>query len=327
LNYPITRRDFIKGTVSALLGMSVGAGILGCEGRPLGFIPATRVSTDKSKSTVVLVRNEKALDQMHVPVQPIIDEMVSDAIQNLASDRDAIKAWKRFIKPSDTVGIKTNDMMVATHLEVVEAIVKNLHAIGVADERIIIWDQHKAGVGFSGIRNRNRRFGFNRFKISKIVTEHCTALINVPGVKTHCLAGVSVALKNWVGAVTNINTKDLLVTYPIHGDCCAEVCSINAMPVIRDKCRLIIADALRPLFHGGPQPDPKYMWDYKGLLMSTDPVAIDIVALKIVQEKRNQYKGRDWPISPPAKHVQVADHKYGLGNSDWDWVELTEKYV
>jgi uncharacterized protein (DUF362 family) len=263
-----------------------------------------------------------ALDGKHKPIQSVVDEMLNESILRLTDEKDAIAAWNRFIKPSDTVGIKTNDMMVATHLEVVKSIVKNLHAIGVADEKIIIWDQYKAGVGYEGVEKRDRDFGFNSYMISRIVTDHCTALINVPGMKTHWLAGVSVAVKNWVGAVTNINTKDLLVTYRIHGNSCAEACSLNAMPVIRDKCRLIVTDALRPLFHGGPQPDPKYLWDYKGMLVSEDPVAVDTVCFSILEERRREHRGREWPINPPAKHVLLADKKYGLGNSDMNWIDL-----
>jgi len=58
--------------------------------------------------------------------------------------------------------------------------------------------------------------------------------------------------------------------------------------------------------------------------MSTDPVAVDTVCLNILQEKRNEFKGREWFINPPAKHIFVADKKYGLGNSDLDKIELQE---
>jgi len=322
-NRPITRRDFIRGTAFTIAGLSLGINIFGCEKRPAEFSPSVR-KTNQNKSRVILVRNDAVMDEKHVPKQSVVEAMMDKAILSLNEEKDPIVAWKTYFKPSDTVGIKMNMMMTATHLEVVRAIVKNLHAVGVADEKIIIWDRDNAGIGYAGIENRDRHFGFNKGDISTIVTDHCTALINVPGTKVHWLAGIGVALKNWLGAVTNINTKDRFVSFALHGDSCAEVCSINAIPVIRDKCRVVIVDALRPLFHGGPQVDPKYLWDYKGLLMSTDPVAIDTVCLKILQEKRNEFRGREWQISPPAKHIYVADKKYGLGNSDWNKIELHE---
>ena len=325
-NRPITRRDFIRGTASAIAGLSLGVNIFGCEKRPTEYTPSIKKNATKNKSTVVLVKSEDVLDNKHIPNQSIVDDMLNKAILSLTGEKDPIAAWKRYIRPSDTVGVKMNVMMTATHVEVVRAIVKSLQAIGVADDKIIIWDRKKAGVGYEGIVNRNRDFGF-RYSISKIVTDHCTALINVPGTKIHWLAGIGVALKNWLGAVTNINTKDIGVSFALHSDSCAEACSINAIPVIRDKCRLNVVDALRPLFHGGPQVDPKFLWDYRGLVMSTDPVAIDTVCLKILQEKRNEFKGREWPVNPPAKHIFITDKKYGLGNSDWDKIELKEYKV
>jgi uncharacterized protein (DUF362 family) len=319
----VTRRDFILGTASTLVGLSLGIKIFGCGKRPPEYVPSIVENGAKGKSFVVLIRKEKVMDDMHTPDQAIVDKMLREGILHLSGEKDDLRAWKRYIDPSDTVGIKMNVMMTATHVEVVRAIIKSLHSIGVADNKIIIWDRKKAGVGYDGILHRTKKYGF-RHSISKIVTDHCTALINVPGTKVHWLAGIGVALKNWLGAVTNINTRDVGVAFALHADSCAEACSINAIPVIRDKCRLVVVDALRPLFHGGPQVDPKYLWEYNGLLMSTDPVAIDTVCMKILQEKRNEYKGRDWPISPPAKHLIVADKKYGLGHSDWDNIELKE---
>jgi hypothetical protein len=322
----ISRREFILRTASTLAGLSLGVKIFGCGKKPPEFAPSIKGNFAEGKSLVVLVRGDEVLDDKHVPDQVIVDEMLRTAILCLSGEKDPIKAWKRYIKASDTVGIKMSVMMTATHVEVVRAIVKSLHAIGVADSKIIIWDRKRAGVGYEGILNRNKEYGF-KHSISRIVTDHCTALINVPGTKVHWLAGIGVALKNWLGAVTNINTRDIGVAFALHGDSCAEACSINAIPVIRDKCRLVVVDALRPLFHGGPQVDPKYLWDYNGLLLSTDPVAVDMVCLKILQEKRNEFKGREWPVSPPAKHVFVADRKYGLGNSDWNKIELQEYRV
>jgi len=51
--------------------------------------------------------------------------------------------------------------------------------------------------------------------------------------------------------------------------------------------RLIVVDALRPLANGGPQVDPRYLWDYQGLLVGTDPVAVDTIGLEII-------RGRTW---------------------------------
>ena len=84
-------------------------------------------------------------------------------------------------------------------------------------------------------------------------------------------------------------------------------------------------EAFRPLFHGGPQVDPKYLWDYKGLFVSEDPVAVDIVCAKMLQAKRDEYRGESWPIEPPIKHLMIADSKYHLGTSDFSKIELVKE--
>ena len=68
--------------------------------------------------------------------------------------------------------------------------------------------------------------------------------------------------------------------------------------------------------------DPRYLWDYKGLIASTDPVAADAVGLQIITAKRKALRGEDWPLSPPPLCVQMADEKFGLGTSRMSEIEL-----
>jgi len=82
-----------------------------------------------------------------------------------------------------------------------------------------------------------------------------------------------------------------------------------------DCCRTTGVDALRPLCDKGPQPDPRYLWDYNGLIAGVDPVAVEAIALQIILEKRRQIRGEPWPLSPPPLCVTAADDVYGLGTS------------
>ena len=213
-------------------------------------------------------------------------------------------------------------MMTATHAELVAELAKLLVRVGVADQKIIIWDRDNAGRGVAGARQRDLHFGYNESSVSRIITEHATALINFPALKSHWLSGVAVALKNWCGAMTNINVRDIDTPYSIHGDSCADMGKLAAIEAIRTKTRLNLADALRPLFEGGPQVNPAYLWHYGGLLLSEDPVALDAVGAKIIQVKRDLHRGRSWPVNPPAKHVALADTRYGLGVSDFNRIDL-----
>jgi hypothetical protein len=75
---------------------------------------------------------------------------------------------------------------------------------------------------------------------------------------------------------------------------------------------------LTPLFHGvGPHHyNKKYTWEYNGLLVGFDPVAVDSVGLRILQAKRLEYFGEDMPLNPPAKHILLADTRHHLGTAD-----------
>ncbi len=308
----LTRRQFLIRGTTAALGATVGVKELSAaESKPSG------------KSRVVLVRSEKALDANSRASGEVVQKMLDAAVKRFSGESASKAAWGKYIKPSDVVGVKMNVMMNATHPEVVRAIVTRLLEVGVKDENIITWDRNNAGIGMEGVEKRNRHFGYDsKTHISRVVTEKCTAFINVPGVKAHWIAGMAVALKNWVGIASGLNVSDRGTSYAIHANSCAECCKFNAMPVVRDKCRLVIVDALRPLCYLGPQVHPRYLWPYKGLLVSTDPVAMDVVCQRIVQKRRDEMNLG--PIRPPAKHITLADTKYHLGTSEWEKIELVQ---
>jgi uncharacterized protein (DUF362 family) len=162
--------------------------------------------------------------------------------------------------------------------------------------------------------SRARKFGYAKDHLSNVVKK-CTALINVCGMKSHWLSGAAFSIKNWAGAIDN--------PFEYHTeDCCSSLGKIPAIPEIKSKCRLIILDGLRPLFNGGPQVDPKYLWNYNGLVLGFDHVAVDTTALRIIQGKRDEYKKEKWMLSPPPLHITLADTKYKVGTSDLSRIEL-----
>jgi len=310
---PLTRRDFIRGTACA--GMGVALGMARGQGAPS--------RSPGQKSRVVVVRNAEALGADNRARADVVEQMLSDGIRAFAGTATAAEAWKRFFRPDDIVAIKSNVMMTPTHPEVVRAIMKGIASAGVADEHIRVWDRNRGGIGLAQAAPSAWKWrpGFGRDSVSLAVAQS-TALVNVPGLKSHWLSGLAGALKNWAGAVTRINVSDRNAAFAFHGDSCADTGKLNAIPAIRKKCRLIVVDALRPLCHGGPQVDPRYLWPYKGLVIGTDPVAVDAVCLRILQGRRNKIRGRAWPLSPPPKHVAVAAEKYKLGTADPARIEV-----
>lgn len=286
-----TRRDFLKGTAYGTLGVALGLrGLEDLAETPGKAIP---FAAGNPLSNVVLIRNEAAVDADHKVNAEVVAEMIGTAVRAFDGEEEAVKAWRRYIRPEDTVGVKFTHcgwMRVPTEQAMIDAVTAALSDVGVPKERIHIKDYDMS-------------------------LEQCTALVNVPSVKVHSLTGLAVSLKNYI----NFTGKER----SYHFDGSVKLGEAWLMPEVKGKTRLILVDALRPYFGPGPQINPLHRWDYKGILVGTDPVAIDTVCLRICQEKRNLFKGEEWPINPPPKSIAMADTKYHLGTSDASKIGLT----
>jgi uncharacterized protein (DUF362 family) len=147
------------------------------------------------------------------------------------------------------------------------------------------------------------------------VTEECDALISAAVLKDHNLAGLSCALKNFFGAIHNPNKYHDNGCDPFVADVCAH-------RHIRDRLRLAVCDATRPQYHGGPPSRQRWQWEYGGILISTDPVALDRVALEILERKRAQAGMQ--PLAAenrPVRYLQSAAAR-GLGEADLARIEV-----
>ncbi len=157
---------------------------------------------------------------------------------------------------------------------------------------------------------------------SRIVSEDCTALLNLPMVKDHDLAGVSISLKNHFGCINNPNKLHL-------DNCCPYAADVNLAPAVRSKQRLIICDALEVIYDGGPTYRPATTRAYGALLMGTDPVALDRVGWEIIEDLR--VRARLEPLKAAGReprYIMVAgDARHRLGVADPARIEKIEVSV
>ncbi len=281
----IGRRDFLKAGSAATL---MGAMYLSA--------PASLRAWQKKKARVVLIRHRDVLDTLNRPNEKILTGMFDEAVTTLCDAQNAEAAWQRLIKPSDTVGIKTNVWRYLRTPEILEEHAKT-HAmnVGVPEERIAIDDR--------GVLSNK---GF----------KNATALINMRPMRTHHWSGLGTLIKNYIMFVDT--PSDL------HGDSCADLASVWKLPHVVGRTRLNFLVMLTPLFHGsGPHHyDPKYLWRYNGLLVGFDPVAVDAMGARIIEAKRREFFGEERPINPPPKHIQLADTRHGIGTADPARIEL-----
>ncbi|MFQ6070975.1 MAG: DUF362 domain-containing protein [Candidatus Aminicenantales bacterium] len=281
----ITRRDFLRtAAVSALAGAF-----------PL---PSRGDSADRGakKSKVVLIRDINALDSRGKHNPEVILNMLDEAVSVLLDSSDPVRAWKKLLKPSDILGIKSNVWgPIPTGRAVEQALRRRAMDAGVEEKNISIDDR---GV----IRNE--------------IFRKATALINARPARTHHWSGMGTCIKNYIMFVSNPSAY--------HGDSCANLAKIWLKYNLREKTRLNVLLMLTPLFHGiGPHHySRKYVWEYKGLIVSQDPVAADATGLRILEAKRRQYFGEERPLRPLPKHIFKADTTYRLGNSRPERIEL-----
>jgi hypothetical protein len=281
----VTRRAFIKGAAMGSLGLALYGGERGLFAGPAAETGSEPFAAQNPQSIVVLIRSEKAVGAEDRIDAVAVQDMIDTAVKKFAGESETAKAWAKFVKPEDTVGVKFTHcgwMRVHTEQPVIDAIVKRVGEAGVAPDRIIAQDEG-------------------------LPVAKCTALINVPTVKVHTLTGIAVSLKNFI----NFSAKPSNYHAPS-----TNLGEIHLKPEVKGKTRLIIVDILRPYFGPGPQINPLHRWNYGGIMVGTDPVAIDTTCLRLCQVKRRLFKGEDWPISPPPDNIYAADKTYGLGTSD-----------
>jgi hypothetical protein len=283
----LTRRQIIKDAAKAGIGSAL-----------LLNSPMSLFGKGEIKTRVVLIRDENVLDSKNDPKPEILQQMFDKAVLNLTGASDIKAAWKKIIKPDDIVGIKSNVWnYLPTPPALESAIKKRVLEAGVSEKNISIRDR---GV------------------LSDPVFQKSTALINVRPMRTHSWSGVGSLIKN------NIMFTNMPSSY--HPDSCADLAKLYELPIVKGKTRLNILVMLTPLFHGvGPHHFNKtYVWPYKGLIVSMDPVAADSVGLQIIQAKRKEFFGEDKPLNPPAKHIYLADTRHHLGTADPKKIELVK---
>ena len=285
----ITRRDLLKKSAALAIGGSI------LLNSPLDSL-AWGTQKKSVKSRVVLIRNEKLFANGNQPDPTIAAQMLDEALCKLTGKNDVKKAWASIVKPTDIVGIKTNGWDKFPTPEIVNTLLK---------ERVL-----QAGVKAENVSVKDRGV------TDDPVFQNSTALINVRPMRTHAWAGVGTCIKNFI-MFSNDRPS-------YHDDSCASLASLYDLPIVKGKAKLHILILFNPPFHHRTAQDiaEEYQWKYSGLIAGFDPVAVDSVGLRIIQAKRNAYFGEDTPLNPPAKHIELADTRYHLGNADPAKIDL-----
>jgi uncharacterized protein (DUF362 family) len=317
------RRDFFKTAAGAA-----------------GMLVATRLPIEAAPNPplVTLVRDTASIHQGKVEayrVGALLDRLLREQF-NAA---DPVEVLHTLFSPQDRVGLKVNTLSgrrMSTHVELVNALVERLIKAGVPPRNILIWDRLNEDLRGGGFKlnpwgkpvacagcdtlGYDRELTLHRSigsLFAKPVTELCTATINVPVLKDHGVVGITLGMKNFFGAIHNPNKY-----HSNGGD--PYVADLYSHPDIGGKVRLTIVDALEVQPEGGPPFQPDWVMDYGGLMTANDPVALDRMGWKLIEDLRVK---KGLPSLTQAKREPKYIHTaamLGLGEDDTSIIRFRE---
>ncbi len=324
----ITRREFGKQVLLSTVGLGVSASGPATSG-PL-LLPGPPPGESK-KSLVASLRSEKLRRVKHRVDRAAASEFLDRAMVKITGVSTPKAAWKSLFAAHESVGLKLSCLPgkpLSSSEGVVMAIVEGLRSAGVKDHNIYIWER-------TGRELENAGFKLSRKGLNIVGTDHFSnsgyspdieisgsvgtcfsqlvgavdAMISVPVLKDHDIAGVSIGMKNFYGAIHNPNK--------FHGNNCdpyvADLCN---HPFIKNKWRLTVCDATRIQVHNGPAFFPRYAAEYGGLLVGTDPVAVDAVGWRIIEEERKAMKLKPLKAENREPHYIASAARLNLGQAD-----------
>ncbi|MCO6439073.1 MAG: DUF362 domain-containing protein [Phycisphaerae bacterium] len=312
-----SRRVFLRGTAAAALGGLVGSG-LPWPRTARGDDPPLQKSTQSAGgSTVVFVQSDQVVAGPIVhPV--LIEEMLAASLKTLTGRESMRQCWESLFAKDDIIGLKFNrsaQQALGTTAVVGPTIVRSLMAAGWPPRQLVAIEAPEFLIREFGLLTpaggfevESRDFGSGADELARVLNQ-ITALINIPFIKSHNIAGMTCALKNLSHA---------LVKHPAryHGNGCSPyIADIVSLPEIRSKLRLNLVDGLRVVYEGGPEATGMNVADTGCMMASTDPVAADAVALTLLNKIRAE-RGVS-PISTGSEGVRYLEpaEARGLGTA------------
>jgi len=250
--------------------------------------------------------------------QPLIKEMLDHGMKRLTGETSVQDAWAKFVDPRDIIGIKINPSgapACCSSPEIVREIVAAVQSVGVPARNIIIYDRYAYEIdigsyqalvppevkvvgiqdAFTGASGYDMNiycdanfFGEweTRSYMASIVAHGVSKIINVPTMKDHSAAGVTGCLKNLGYGTFNNVARSHRQPYSFTDPLIGMMCSVEPL---RSKAVLHIMDGMRLVWHGGPLTQVQdFIYPAGKMYIGTDPVAMDTIELKAIEEKRQQ---------------------------------------
>ncbi len=292
----------------------------------VGFIQAA--PKEMAPGRILIVQHAAATEAFS-PKPHIVESMVTAGLLRFTGSSSEKSAWQSFVSTQDVIGIKVHSApgrTSGTRPAVVAELIESMLRAGLSPNQIVVWDRRSvelrlagyyelaekykvgiAGAADSGYDNevfyetplvgklvygdlefgkRGEGIGRNSY-LSKLLTQRLTKVINVTPLLNHNQAGVCGALYGLATAsidnVLRFEDPDRLGT---------AIPEIYGLPQLADKVVLNIVDALICQYRGEERSLLHYSTVLNELWFSRDPVAVDALAIKVLEENRAETKSR-----------------------------------
>ncbi|HXX40686.1 MAG TPA: DUF362 domain-containing protein [Chthoniobacterales bacterium] len=240
---------------------------------------------------------------------------IVDGLMAAGHSRDSIIVWDRSIAGAKEAGYKT---------DAADYQLKSIAPRDGYDPKAIftapllgklIWGdlEYKADKGKDLLSDQENTSGASHF--SRIISSEVTKIINVPVMSNSGTNGLAGCLYN----VTIPNIDNWRRFAQGSGFGIDSIAEIYSNPLVGKKVVLNLMDGLVAVYAGGPQSQPNYSVHHATLYASKDPVALDAVALKRLDEWRAEAKFP--PTGRLADYLQYAA-EIGLGNCMTNRIQL-----
>jgi len=288
-------------------------------------VSSAPASTNDAPKSVVFAAHDSDATQSYVPNPAIVRRLVDSGIQALAGTNQLAAAWRRYVKPSDVVGfrvVSASGPISGTRPAVVAALIESLVATGHSPKQIVIWDKRASDLILAGYPKLAERLGVRwaateeigwdeaRFYenatigrlligdleyprrdqanvgrksfVSRLLARDVTRIIPVTPVLSHSQLGVNGQIANLsLGAVDN--TMRFEQDAGRLAEALPEVCALDD---IFPRLAFGVSDALICQYRGDERTYLHYAVALNQVRFSTDPVALDALALDDIRRSR-----------------------------------------
>lgn len=306
----LSRRHFL-GATACLASQSVFRRAYGQSTAPQELL----VPEGTPRPRVVRVRSRNVLNDSTIH-RTMFGELLEETLTTLTGTGSTTEAWRSVLRPDDIIGLKFNQSAqraLGTTQTVGAVLIESILNAGWDAKQLVCIEAPKELTETYGTKpprlgydHKEVEFGSGQDRLASVL-QQVTAIVNVPFLKTHNIAGMTCSLKN-------LSHGFIMHPARYHGNRCSPyVADIAALPEIKDRLRICLVDALRVVYEGGPSATAETISDEGLLLASIDPVACDAMGLLELNDIRHRHGLSSVARSLGSVEYLAAAHRLGVG--------------